>query len=174
MAKSKLNTILKDQRETLIYLAENCETYAEIYRSLEISKDSFYKYMRESADFSDIIKNAQDKLIRKNVDNLKKSAQGNTITETIEEIKTDKNGKIISKHIKKTTKQLAPDVTAQIYLDKTRNKRGIEYAEKQSRIEANRSKAELNKSLTPKTGEANGMLTEIAKYLTWKDGEDDE
>ena len=171
MAKSKLNTILKDQRETLIYLAENCETYAEIYRSLEISKDSFYKYMRESADFSDIIKNAQDKLIRKNVDNLKKSAQGNTITETIEEVKTDKNGKIISKHIKKTTKQLAPDVTAQIYLDKTRNAHGIEYKEKQARIDLNTSKTELNKALVPKKNGSTGILKEIAEYLS---GDDDE
>lgn len=109
MAKSKWEQV-KDKLILVEGWARDGLTDEQIANNLGISKDTFYKYKKNYADFSDSLKKGKE-IVDYEVENaLLKRALGYEYTETVKEIKENGN-----KIIKKTTKQVAPDVTAQIY-----------------------------------------------------------
>lgn len=95
-------------------------TDKEIGQLIGVSHTTFIKYKKLEVEFLDALK------INKNIadiqveNSLFKRANGYEYEETVKEIHTDDDGKVKSKHVKKTTKQVAPDVTAQIFWLKNR------------------------------------------------------
>ena len=109
MAKSKWEQV-KDKLTLVEGWARDGLKDKQIANNLGISKDTFYKYKKNYPDFSDTLKKGKE-IIDYEVENaLLKRALGYEYTETTKEIKENGN-----KIIKKITKQVAPDVTAQIY-----------------------------------------------------------
>jgi len=80
-------------------------TIAEICQEVKISKDTYYRWLKENSDFSDAIKEAQedfDKDILSECNkSLRKLITGYTVDETktvyVEKVEKDKNGEPISK-----------------------------------------------------------------------------
>lgn len=86
----------------------------DVYKKLAISKDTFYRYVKEHSDLSDIRKKGKE-VIDVQVENaLLKRALGYEYEETTQEIRKDEDGKKKTV-VKKVTKHVAGDVAAQIF-----------------------------------------------------------
>lgn len=123
MAKSKYFTHVEPKLILIEGWARDGLTDEQIYNNLGISKDSFYKYKKQYSDFSDSLKRGKE-IVDYEVENaLLKRALGYEYDEI-----TYENGE----EVKRVTKQVAPDTTAQIFWlknrkpDKWRDKQVIE------------------------------------------------
>ena len=112
MAKSKWPDVQDKLQSGLVEAwARDGLTDEQIAHNLGISKDTFYVYKREHADFADALKKGKE-VVDIAVENaLFKRAMGYSYDEV-----TYEDGK----PVKVVTKQVAPDVTAQIFWLKNR------------------------------------------------------
>lgn len=136
MAKTKWESV----KEKLILIeawARNGLKDEQIANNLGISKETFYKYKREHPDFSDSLKKGKE-VVDFEVENaLLKRAMGYEYDEKTYETKYDeRQEKFVEVLIKRVTKQVAPDTTAQIFWLK--NRKPTEWKDKQE-IEHNGS-----------------------------------
>jgi len=116
MAKSKCTPELIEKAK--IEAEKGC-TRESIANNIGISKQSFYTYMKENFDFLDAIQKGEELCLKKVYNKYIDMALGNCIiTETTIEQSVD--GK---KRVKKITKEVAPNVGAQIFYLK--NKAGM-------------------------------------------------
>ena len=125
MAKSKYFTHVEPKLTLIEGWARDGLTDEQIYNNLGISKDSFYKYKKQYSDFSDSLKKGKE-IVDYEVENaLLKRALGYEYDEI-----TYENGE----EVKRVTKQVAPDTTAQIFwlknrkADKWRDKKDVEHS----------------------------------------------
>lgn len=125
MAKSKYFTHVEPKLILIEGWARDGLTDEQIYNNLGISKDSFYKYKKQYSDFSDSLKRGKE-IVDYEVENaLLKRALGYEYDEI-----TYENGE----EVKRVTKQVAPDTTAQIFwlknrkADKWRDKKDVEHS----------------------------------------------
>lgn len=125
MAKSKYFTHVEPKLKLIEGWARDGLTDEQIYNNLGISKDSFYKYKKQYSDFSDSLKRGKE-IVDYEVENaLLKRALGYEYDEI-----TYENGE----EVKRVTKQVAPDTTAQIFWlknrkpDKWRDKKDVEHS----------------------------------------------
>ena len=110
MAKSKWEQV-QDKLILVEGWARDGLTDEQIANNLGISKDTFYKYKKEHTDFSDSLKRGKE-VVDYQVENaLLKRALGYQYDEI-----TYEDGE----EIKRVTKQVAPDTTAQIFWLKNR------------------------------------------------------
>jgi len=109
--------IIQENIEKIKEWARAGFTNEEIYKSLKLSKDTFYQYLKKYPDFSDTLKNEKSIADYVAVQSLYKRVTGYEYTEEHTEYITDDKGKKILgvKSLKKVKKQIAPDVTAQIF-----------------------------------------------------------
>lgn len=121
MAKSKWETHVKKKLILVEAWARNGLTDEQIAKNLGISKDTFYKYKKKYADFSDSLKRGKE-VIDIEVENaLLKRALGYKYDEITKElIKDKKTGKEELLVTKVVTKEVLPDTTAQIFWLKNR------------------------------------------------------
>ena len=116
-------------------------TDEQIAHNIGISCGRFYEWEKKFNEFREAVKKGKAPVDLEVENALLKRALGYEYVETtteIEEIPTnrkDEDGNIIfrqKKHVKKTTKQVLPDVTAQIYwlnnrrTDRWRNRKAVE------------------------------------------------
>lgn len=125
MAKSKYFTHVEPKLILIEGWARDGLADEQIYNNLGISKDSFYKYKKQYSDFSDSLKRGKE-IVDYEVENaLLKRALGYEYDEI-----TYENGE----EVKRVTKQVAPDTTAQIFwlknrkADKWRDKKDVEHS----------------------------------------------
>ena len=113
----------------------------EIASKMGIGKTAFYKWCKNHPELSKAISVGKDSVDRQVEQALLKRCLGYEYEEVVRETKTDKDGNILEKHIKKTTKIVPPDVTAQIFWLK--NRKPIEWRDK--RVFENEDKEALDK-----------------------------
>lgn len=112
---SKYETHVAPRLEEIKDWVRNGATDEEVAKRLGISRDSFYQYKKEFSDFSDTLKETKE-IVDSQVENaLLKRALGYSYNEVTKEV--DADGK---KKIKTVTKEVLPDVTAQIFWLKNR------------------------------------------------------
>lgn len=118
MAKCKYETHVLPKLDQIEKWAKNGLIDTQIAKNLGISKDSFYKYKNAYIAFSDALKRGKE-VIDLEVENaLLKRALGYKYEEiTKEPIKNNPNQLQITKQV---TKEVLPDVTAQIFWLKNR------------------------------------------------------
>ena len=122
MAQSKYSEV-KEKFALIEGWARDGLTDIQIAKNLGISKDTFYKYKKEHPDFSDLLKRSKEVVDREVENALFKRAMGYEYTETKTETSED------GIKVTKTIKQVAPDVTAQIFWLK--NRKPQEWRDKQ-------------------------------------------
>lgn len=129
MAKSKWEDV-----KNKLFLVENWArdglTDKQIAYNLGISEDTFYEYKKKHSEFSEALKKGKE-VVDYEVENaLLKRALGYEYEEkTYETSYDERTGKSIERLTKRTTKQVAPDTTAQIFWLKNRKPR--EWRDKQ-------------------------------------------
>lgn len=91
-------------------------TNEQIVQNLGIGKTTFYKMLKEHSELSELLKKGKE-IVDYEVENaLLKRALGYEYEEKTYETKYDeRTGKSVEKLIKRVTKQVSPDTTAQIY-----------------------------------------------------------
>jgi hypothetical protein len=116
---------LKTNRRAFL-LAKSGNTREQIAHNLGISKDTLYEWMSQpkKISFTDAIKKGEELAISHVENQLYKRAVGYSIIET----KTIIGG--TNPHTEEITKEIQPDVTAQIFLLK--NKKPEEYKDRQA------------------------------------------
>ena len=120
MAKSKYFTHVEPKLVLIEGWARDGLTDEQIYNNLGISKDTFYKYIKQYTDFSDALKKGQE-IVDYEVENaLLKRALGYEYDEITYEC---------GEEVKRVRKQVAPDTTAQIFWLK--NRKPEQWREKQ-------------------------------------------
>jgi len=93
----------------------------DIAAKLGISKDTFYQYIKKYPEFSDSLKRGKAPVDIEVENALLKRARGYEYEETTVEYEAAKKGEKASpKKIKKVTRQVAPDTTAEIFWLKNR------------------------------------------------------
>lgn len=123
MAKSKWEDV-----KNKLFLVENWArdglTDKQIAYNLGISEDTFYEYKKKHSEFSEALKKGKE-VVDYEVENaLLKRALGYEYEEkTYETSYDERTGKSIERLTKRTTKQVAPDTTAQIFWLKNRKPR---------------------------------------------------
>lgn len=118
MAKSKYETHVLPKLDQIESWAKNGLIDTQIAKNLGISKDSFYKYKNTYIAFSDALKRGKE-VIDLEVENaLLKRALGYKYEEITKE--PTKNNPTELQIIKQVTKEVLPDVTAQIFWLKNR------------------------------------------------------
>lgn len=115
MAKSKYASHVLPHLETIKGWARDGATDEEIYKRLGISKETFYTYKREYIAFFDALKDGKEIADYKVENSLYKRAMGYSYDEITQELS---DGVITVKKI--VTKEIVPDVTAQIFWLKNR------------------------------------------------------
>ena len=117
----------KDVYEVTEKVIQKCErlaarglTIIQIGASLGWSEETIHKKKRENPELAESIKRGQSKGIETVSNALFKRAKGYAYKETHEEIRPDKDGNPTN-HTKIVKKQVAPDVTAQIFYLKNRD-----------------------------------------------------
>jgi len=123
MAKLKYNKDFPIRAEGL---ARQGLVDKQIYKNLKISHETFYRYIKIFPEFSEALKKGKSPVDTEVENALLKRALGYEYEETTVEYKPSKGGKItmdekaVPVSIKKTKKEIIPDVTAQIYWLKNR------------------------------------------------------
>lgn len=93
----------------------------QIAHNMGINKDTLYTWQRRFPDFSDALKKSKEVVDREVENALLKRAMGYETVEEIEEPVEDKEtGETQMRVTKRVKKQIAPDVTAQIFWLKNR------------------------------------------------------
>lgn len=108
--KNKYDTIIKPRFDEITDWLRNGATEKQIYENLGVDKDTFYKYKRTKAEFSDLLKNGRSSLIIQLRGALVKKALGYTYTE-IKQYNKIEDGKPVQ-YVEETTKTAHPDVAA--------------------------------------------------------------
>ena len=103
-------------------------TEAQIAEKMEVSLNSIWQWKKKSEEFSNALKNGKDVVDRKVENSLLKRALGYEYEETTTEVFEFPDG-TKRKHVKKITKFVIPDVTAQIFWLK--NRKPAEWRDKQ-------------------------------------------
>jgi transcriptional regulator with XRE-family HTH domain len=117
MAKSKYETNVKDKLLLVEAWARNGLTDEQIAKNLGISKVTFYKYINEHTELSELLKKGKE-VIDIEVENaLLKRALGYKYDEVTREVNSDTGKLVVSKVV---TKEVQPDTTAQIFWLKNR------------------------------------------------------
>lgn len=105
----------------------------QIAHNIGINKDTLYEWQKRFSDFSDALKKGKEVVDREVENALLKRALGYEYDEVTQEPVTDKDTGITEVRVtKRVTKQVAPDVTAQIFWlknrkpDEFRDKRDVE------------------------------------------------
>lgn len=118
MAKSKYETHVLPKLDEIEEWAKSGLIDIQICNNLGIGKDSFYKYKNEHIEFSDALKRGKE-VIDLEVENaLLKRALGYRYEEITKE--PVKNNPTQLQTTKQVTKEVLPDVTAQIFWLKNR------------------------------------------------------
>jgi transcriptional regulator with XRE-family HTH domain len=91
-------------------------TDKQIFQAMGISKQTYYKYIRDFVDFADSHKKGTETLIEELENVLANRARGMEWEEVTTEIKTDQNGNVKEKHIKRVKKFIPPSETALIFM----------------------------------------------------------
>jgi len=118
MAKSKYETHVLPKLDQIEEWAKNGLIDTQIAKNLGISKDSFYKYKNAYIAFSDALKRGKE-VIDVEVENaLLKRALGYKYNEITKEPTKDNPTEL--QITKQVTKEVLPDVTAQIFWLKNR------------------------------------------------------
>jgi len=102
--------------------ARDGHTDKEMCAALGVGLSTFYRYKAEKQELQDALKETKAIADLAVENSLYKRAIGYEYEETVQEVKTDATGKIKEKHIKKTTKTVLPDTTAQIFWLKNRKR----------------------------------------------------
>lgn len=93
----------------------------QIAHNIGISKDTLYEWQKRFSDFSDALKKGKEVVDREVENALLKRAMGYEYDEVTQEPVTDKDTGITEMRVtKRVTKQIVPDVTAQIFWLKNR------------------------------------------------------
>ena len=105
----------------------------QIAHNIGINKDTLYEWQKRFSDFSDALKKGKEVVDREVENALLKRALGYEYDEVTQEPVTDKDTGITEMRVtKRVTKQIVPDVTAQIFWlknrkpDEFRDKRDVE------------------------------------------------
>lgn len=105
----------------------------QIAHNIGINKDTLYEWQKRFSDFSDALKKGKEVVDREVENALLKRALGYEYDEVTQEPVTDKDtGTTEMRVTKRVTKQIVPDVTAQIFWlknrkpDEFRDKRDVE------------------------------------------------
>lgn len=115
MAKSKWEQV-KDKLTLIEGWARDGLTNKEIAKNLGIGETTFYKIINEHSEVSEVLKKGKE-VVDYQVENaLLKRALGYAYEEKTYETRYDeRTGKSEERLVKKVTKQVSPDTTAQIY-----------------------------------------------------------
>lgn len=93
----------------------------QIAHNIGINKDTLYEWQKRFSDFSDALKKGKEVVDREVENALLKRAMGYEYDEVTQEPVEDKDtGEVQMRVTKRVTKQIAPDVTAQIFWLKNR------------------------------------------------------
>lgn len=93
----------------------------QIAHNIGINKDTLYEWQKRFSDFSDALKKGKEVVDREVENALLKRALGYEYDEVTQEPVTDKDTGITEMRVtKRVTKQIVPDVTAQIFWLKNR------------------------------------------------------
>ena len=93
----------------------------QIAHNIGINKDTLYEWQKRFSDFSDALKKGKEVVDREVENALLKRAMGYEYDEVTQEPVTDKDTGITEMRVtKRVTKQVVPDVTAQIFWLKNR------------------------------------------------------
>ena len=117
MAKTKYNKTFPAKVEAM---AKKGMIDKNMAKSLGISEDTFYEYIKKYPEFSEALKRGKAPIDEEVQSSLLKRALGYSYKETTKSAKTDVEGNIIGKEIKEVVKSVVPDVTAQIFWLKNR------------------------------------------------------
>ena len=112
----------KELFEKTKILATRGATDKEIYKTLSISHDSYYNYLKKYPEYSEMIKEARDVPIDQVEAALFKTAIGYEFMELHREGVPDKDGNMKTKIVKEVKKVVQPNVAAMIFY--LTNKRG--------------------------------------------------
>lgn len=122
---SKYKTHVEPRLEEVKDWVRNGATDEEVAKRLGINPDTLYSYKKEFSEFSESLKKGKDYIDAEVENALLKRALGYSYKETTQEV--DEDGK---KSIKVVTKQVVPDIVAQIFWLK--NRRPDKWREKPS------------------------------------------
>lgn len=111
MAKSKYDTYVKPRFKEIERWLNLGATDKEIFEQLGISKNCFYKYLKEYADFNDLIKKSRRNPVEEIKAAMFKAACGYHYTET--EVTENSLGQVTTRT---TTRYAKPSETAQLIL----------------------------------------------------------
>lgn len=93
----------------------------QIAHNIGINKDTLYEWQKRFSDFSDALKKGKEVVDREVENALLKRAMGYEYTEVTQEpVENKDTGEVRMQVTKRVTKQIAPDVTAQIFWLKNR------------------------------------------------------
>lgn len=125
----------------------------EIIKMLGISGETFYKYLREKAEFADIIKKARQTLSEQDTplvyEAMKKKALGYRYTEKKKIIERDEYGQAHIVRVEEYEKEMPPDTGAGIFLLKNLDKeRG--WANEPASVELRKEELEIRRMLAEK------------------------
>ena len=146
----------KEVVETLAKHIKKGSTITSACDAVGISKQTFYDWKKNKADFSDAIKKAQSVADKKVENALFKTAVGYTVTEKEYRSMQMRGFETEKKLVKTVKKKVLPNVTAQIFWLKNRNPE--EWKDKQD-IEHSGEvgvKYEISDKFMPKTKKSNG------------------
>lgn len=109
--KSAYDTIIKPRFSDISEWLRNGATEKQVCENLGISKDAFYKYKKEKAEFNELIKKSRQSLVIQLRGALVKRALGYTYTEKRKTTGIDPDGRSYIKN-ETTEKNMPPDVAA--------------------------------------------------------------
>ena len=115
MAKDRYKAFVEDGGLNRVYLMRMQGSQdKEIFQALRISKQTFYKWIRDHADFADVYKKGKDDAISDAIRALTSKFHKQTLTETRTETWTNADG-YIREHTTVITRDVAPDTAAIIF-----------------------------------------------------------
>jgi hypothetical protein len=142
MAKSKYQETIKKNWEWIKSAVRNGSTDKVIYTKLKISYDTYYRYLNEFPEFSEMIKNERKISIEEVEDALFKSATGKVSIKKTKKYKTvDSSGKE-TQHIEEVVEEVPPNITAIIFYLQNRNSGSWQSRPIENFIAQNRAKIE--------------------------------
>lgn len=117
--KSKYNEAIVVEMCEII---EQGGTEGDAYKSVGVSKDTFYKWKREKPDFADRLKQSRETAIDRIRENIvpqfKRFMQGYHVTEETREFDVI-DGELVVKSVKRRDRFIPPNITAAIFLAKS-------------------------------------------------------
>lgn len=119
--RHRKDEVFENKREKILELARNGYTDEQMAKYIGVSRSTFAEYKKKNKEFSDALKIAKDKADIEVENSLYKKAIGyDFVEEHLEYIPGGSDGKTKVKIVKKITKHITGDVTAQIFWLKNR------------------------------------------------------